>query len=107
VFKALCEVGPNNARAAKAHAHGLCVCTWMLLEDEQCDVITVVSLLHLLLARVKVVLVGSREVKVFAETKLLSLYAMFFSAPPCQAEQYNRSIILWISFVHTSCPLSM
>jgi hypothetical protein len=33
VFKALCEVGPNNAGAAMAHAHGICVRTQMLLEE--------------------------------------------------------------------------
>jgi hypothetical protein len=106
-FKASCEVGPNNTRAAMAHAHSLCVCTWMLLKEEQVDMITVVSLLHLPVARVKVVLVGSREVKVFLETKLLNLYAIFFSAPPHQAEGYCGSIILWIPFIHMSCPLSM
>jgi hypothetical protein len=87
-FKASCEVGPNNARATMAHARGLCVCTLTLFEEEQFDVIIVVSLSNLLVARVKVVLVGSREVKVFAETKLLNLYAIFFSTPPHQAEQY-------------------
>jgi hypothetical protein len=71
-----------------AHACGLCVHTRMLLKEEQFDVITIVSLSHLLVVRVKVVSVGSREVKVFAETKLLNLYAIFFSAPPRQAKQY-------------------
>jgi hypothetical protein len=87
-FKALCEVGPNNARAVMAHALGLCVRTRTLLKDEQFDAITIVSLSLALVARVKVVSVGSREVKVSAETKLLILYAIFFSAPPRQAEHY-------------------
>jgi hypothetical protein len=87
-FKALCEVGPNNARVAMAHACDICVRTWTLFEEEQLDVITIVSSSHLPVARVKVVLVGSREVKVFAETKLLKLYAIFFSSPPRQAGQY-------------------
>ncbi len=42
-FKALCEVRPNNAQTAMAHACGICVRTWMLLEEERFDVITVVS----------------------------------------------------------------
>jgi hypothetical protein len=87
-FKALCEVGMNNAQAAMAHAHGVCVCTRTLLKEEQFDVITVVSLLHLPVVRVKVVLVGSREVKLFAEIKLLNLYAIFFSTLPHQARRY-------------------
>jgi hypothetical protein len=87
-FKALCEVGPNNAQMAMAHACGLCVCTLMLLKEEQFDVTTVMSLSHLPKAKVKAVLLESREVKVFAVTKLINLYAIFFSAPPCQAEQY-------------------
>jgi hypothetical protein len=86
--QALCEVGPNNAQAAMAHACGLCVRTRMLLKEQQFDVITIVPLLYLLVARVKVVLVGSREVNVFAEIKLLYLYAKCFLAPPCQAKQY-------------------
>ncbi len=71
-----------------AHACGVCVRTRTIFEEEQFDVITIVSLMHLPLARVKVVSVGYREVKVFAETKLLNLYAILFSAPPHQAKQY-------------------
>jgi hypothetical protein len=85
-FKALCEVGPNNARAAMAHARGFCVHAWALLNEEQFDIITVVLLPYLPVARVKVVSLGSREVKELAETKFLNLYAIFFSAPPRQAE---------------------
>ncbi len=85
-FNALCEVGPNNAWAAIAHACGVCVRTRLLLEEERFDMITVVSLSHLPVARVKVVSVGSREVKVFAETKLLNLYAIFFSAPSLSSQ---------------------
>jgi hypothetical protein len=66
-----------------AHALGVCVCTQRLLKDEQFNVITIVSLSHLPVVRVKVVFVGSREVKVFAETKLLHLYDTSFSVPPC------------------------
>jgi hypothetical protein len=88
VFKALCEVGPNNARAAMAHACGLCVRILTLLDEKQFDVITVLSLSHLPKERVKTVSLGSREVKVFAETKSLILYAIFFSAPPRQAKWY-------------------
>ncbi len=65
-FKALCEVWLNNARAAMTHARGACACTQLLLKEEQFDVITIVSLLHSLVVKVKVVLVGSRKVKVFA-----------------------------------------
>ncbi len=71
-----------------AHARGLCVRTQTPLKEEQFDVIAIVSLSYLLGARAKVVLVGSREVKVFAEAKLLNSYAIFFSAPSCQAKQY-------------------
>jgi hypothetical protein len=87
-FKTLCEVGLNNARAAMAHARGLCVHTLTLLKEEQFNVIIVVSLSHLLEVRVKAILLGSREAKVFVETKLLNLCAIFFSAPCRQAEQY-------------------
>jgi hypothetical protein len=52
VFKVLCEVGPNNAWAAMAHACGLCVRTRTLPKEEQFDVMTVVSLLHLPMVRV-------------------------------------------------------
>ncbi len=51
-FKSLCEVGSNNARAAIAHAHGICVRTRTLLEEEQFDMITVVSSLHSPVAKV-------------------------------------------------------
>jgi hypothetical protein len=88
VFKALFEVRPNNARMAMAHACGLCVCAMTLLEEKQFDVTTVASLSHLPKAKVKAVSLGSREVKVFAETKLINLYAIFLSAPHRQAEQY-------------------
>jgi hypothetical protein len=51
-FKALCEVGPNNAWVKVAHACGLCVCTRMLPKEEQFNVTTIVSSLHLPVARV-------------------------------------------------------
>ncbi len=89
VFKASCEVGPNNAWVVMAHACGICVHTHTLLEEERINMITVVSLLHLPgVVRVKVVSVEFREVKVFAETKLVNLYAFFFSTPPHQAERF-------------------
>jgi hypothetical protein len=51
-FKALCEVGPKNARVAVAHACGLCVRTRTLPKEKQFNVMTIVSLLHLSVVRV-------------------------------------------------------
>jgi hypothetical protein len=51
-FKALCEVGPNNAQAVVALARGLCVRTRMPPNEEQFNVMTVVSSSHLPVVRV-------------------------------------------------------
>ncbi len=87
LFKALCEVGLNNALVAIAHARGICVCTWTLFEetiqrDNRCVFAAFTC------GKSKGCFVESREVKVFAETNLFNLCAIFFSPPPCQAKQY-------------------
>jgi hypothetical protein len=68
------------------------------LEQLGMHMVTLSLLLH---ARVNAVLVGYKELVVYAETKWLHLFAKF-SAPSCQVYLCAGSAVLCIPFVLTS-----